>query len=159
MPANFTGPFAKRLDSVSAIAVKEAETGDVMRPNAALLAPGGKHLHFYRRGSQVVANIRDEEPVSGHKPSVDVMMQDVVEAYGSRCIGVIMTGMGYDGADGCRAVRDAGGYVFGQDAVTSDVYGMNKVAFTNGAVDRQFALDELPRLLSQQSKKMFGAGA
>ncbi|MCA9271396.1 MAG: chemotaxis response regulator protein-glutamate methylesterase [Planctomycetales bacterium] len=155
MPANFTGPFAARLDSISAMSVKEAAPGDVLRPNHALVAPGGRHLRLHRRGGSVVVDIEDGEPVSSHKPSVDVMMYDAAKAFGPRCLGVIMTGMGHDGADGCRAIRAAGGYVLGQDEVSSDVYGMNKVAFVDGHVDRQFALPDLPELLARQCNKMF----
>jgi len=155
MPPNFTGPFARRLDSLSPIAVKEAEPGDVLTPNQAVVAPGGQHLRLRRRGSQVVVSLRQGEPVSGHKPSVDLMMRDAAAAYGARCLGIVMTGMGHDGAEGCGAIRAAGGYVLGQDEATSDVYGMNKVAFTQGHVHRQFALAELPQLLPQQCAKLF----
>lgn len=157
MPANFTGPFAKRLDSISVIEVKEAEDGDVLRPNAAWLAPGGRHMKLTRCGGKTIVRVFDDEPVSGHRPSVDVMMTSAVEAYRDKCLGVIMTGMGRDGADGCVAIRRAGGYVLGQDEATSDVYGMNKVAFSEGGVDQQFALEEFPLLVAQRARKMFRA--
>ncbi|WP_254510152.1 protein-glutamate methylesterase/protein-glutamine glutaminase [Anatilimnocola floriformis] len=156
MPANFTGPFARRLDTISALSIKEAETGDVLRNNQVLIAPGGRHLRLQRQGSEVVAVIEDSDPVSGHRPSIDVMMRDASAAFGSRCLGIIMTGMGYDGAQGCAAIRAAGGYVLGQDQATSDVYGMNRVAAINGDVDRQFALPELPGLIVQNSARLFG---
>ncbi len=155
MPKNFTAPFAARLDSISQIAVREAKSGDVLRPDQALIAPGGTHLRLRRQGSRVVVQIRDGESVSGHKPSVDVMMHHAAEAYQDRCLGVIMTGMGQDGAAGCGEIRKAGGYVLGQDKESSDVYGMNKVAFTQGNVDEQFSLDDLPKIVSRQCKKMF----
>ncbi|MDA7978638.1 MAG: chemotaxis response regulator protein-glutamate methylesterase [Pirellulales bacterium] len=155
MPAQFTGPFAKRLDLISRLNVKEAETGDVLKPNHAYVAPGGKHLVLRRRGSNVSVAIRNGDPVSGHKPSVDVMMQSAVDCYGQRVLGVIMTGMGHDGADGCGAIKQAGGYVFGQDEATSDVYGMNKVAFVAGNVHKQFDLDSLPRLITKQCSRQF----
>lgn len=155
MPGNFTGPFAQRLNSLSRITVKEAESGDVLKPNHALLAPGGRHLSLVKSGSKVIAKIRDEDPVSGHRPSVDVMMRSAAELFGDRCLGIIMTGMGYDGAEGCRLIREAGGYVLGQNEASSDVYGMNKVAFVEGNVDRQFALDELPPLVTQQCRRQF----
>ncbi len=156
MPANFTGPFARRLDSQSALSVKEAQTGDRLQPSQALVAPGGRHLALRRKGSEVIARVYEGDPVSSHKPSVDVMMQSAVEAFGERCLGIMMTGMGHDGVEGCRLVRAAGGYVLGQDEHSSDVYGMNKVAFTSGHVDRQFRLDELPRLIAQQCRALFG---
>ncbi|MBN1911570.1 MAG: chemotaxis response regulator protein-glutamate methylesterase [Pirellulales bacterium] len=143
MPPNFTKPLAWRLDSQSALSVKEAANGDVLLPNHALIAPGGTHLRLRRQGNQVKVVLRDGSPVSGHKPSVDVMMTSAAEAFPNKCLGVIMTGMGRDGSDGCRAIREAGGYTLGQDANTSDVYGMNKVAMQEGNIDLQFALDEV----------------
>ena len=132
MPPNFTKPLAWRLDSISELTIKEAAVGDLLVPNQVLIAPGGKHLEIRRLGGAVKAVIRDGPVVSGHKPSVDVMMNSVVAAYGGSCLGVIMTGMGRDGADGFAAIRRAGGYVLGQDEDTSDVYGMNKVALCGG---------------------------
>ena len=157
MPAQFTGPFAQRLNLISRIQVKEAATGDILEPNHAYVAPGGKHLSLRRAGSKVALVVRDGEPVSGHKPSVDVMMQSAVECYRNRVLGIIMTGMGHDGSEGCGAIRNAGGYVLGQDETTSDVYGMNKVAFVAGHVDKQFPLEALPGLISNQCKRMFTA--
>ena len=140
MPPQFTGPLAARLNKVSALSVREAVHGDLLQPNCVLIAPGGKHLELSRRGTQVKVTIRDGDTVSGHRPSVDVMMTSAAEIFGPNCLGVIMTGMGRDGADGCRAIRAAGGYVLGQDETSSDVYGMNKVAFVEGNVDQQFGL-------------------
>jgi two-component system chemotaxis response regulator CheB len=154
MPPSFTKPLAWRLDALSPLAIKEAAQGDPVLPNHALIAPGGKHLQLRRVGQAVKAVVRDGSPVSGHKPSVDVMMQSAAEVFGSGCLGVIMTGMGRDGANGCRAIRAAGGYVLGQDEATSDVYGMNKVAFVEGHVDRQFALDEAAAVIMQQVRRM-----
>lgn len=155
MPAQFTGPFAQRLNLSSRITVKEGATGDVLQPNHAYIAPGGKHLSLRRTGGQVSLVVRDGEPVSGHKPSVDVMMNSAVECYRNRILGIIMTGMGHDGADGCGAIRKAGGYVLGQDEATSDVYGMNKVAFVNGNVDKQFPLESLPGLILAHCRRQF----
>lgn len=143
MPETFTGPFAARLNSISALTVKEAVEGDVLRPNSVYVAPGGKQLSVRRRAESATIEIRDGDFVSGHKPSVDVMMASVAAVYGDRAIGVIMTGMGRDGADGCAKIRAAGGFVLGQDEASSDVYGMNKVAFIEGVVDMQVPLDRL----------------
>jgi len=153
MPPNFTGPLAWRLDSISALSVKEAETGDVLRPNLVLVAPGGRHLRLVKVRDEVQVKIFDAPPVSSHRPSVDVMMTSAAEIYGSRCLGVIMTGMGRDGVDGCRAIREAGGFVLGQDEATSDVYGMNKAAFVEGHVDAQFALQDAPTLIVRQVRR------
>lgn len=155
MPGTFTNAFAKRLDSKSMLSVKEASTGDELRHNQVLVAPGGKHLKLVRRGSCVRARVFDGPPVSSHRPSVDVMMKSAAEAYGERCLGVIMTGMGHDGVDGCLAIRERGGYVLGQDQESSDVYGMNKAAFTAGGVDMQFNLRDLPKLLQHKSRALF----
>ena len=148
MPPSFTKPLAWRLDSLSELSIKEAAQGDTLEPNHVLVAPGGKHLQIRRLGNAVKAVVFDGPVVSGHKPSVDVMMKSVAEVFGGGCLGVIMTGMGRDGADGCGAIRAAGGYVLGQDEATSDVYGMNKVAFVEGRVDRQFALDEAATVIA-----------
>jgi len=159
MPPSFTKPLAWRLDSLSELSVKEAATGDILTPNQVLLAPGGKHLEVRRAGNSVKAVIRDGPVVSGHKPSVDVMMNSVVAAFGSGCLGVIMTGMGRDGADGCRAIRAAGGITLGQDEATSEVYGMNKVAFVEGNIDRQFALDEAAVVIACYVRRLRAAAS
>jgi two-component system chemotaxis response regulator CheB len=148
MPPNFTKPLAWRLDALSALTIREAAQGDLLLPNQVLIAPGGKHLQVRRVGDAVKAVVRAGAPVSGHMPSVDVLMKSVAETFGTNCLGIIMTGMGRDGADGCGAIRSAGGYVLGQDEATSDVYGMNKVAYQEGHVDRQFALDEAAAVIT-----------
>lgn len=153
MPGKFTSQFAWRLNSLSELSIKEAETGDVLKPNHVLIAPGGTHLELHKAGSQVKARTRDGEVVSGHKPSVDVMMSCAAKIYGDHCMGVIMTGMGRDGADGCGFIKAAGGYVIGQDQVTSDVYGMNKVAFTEGNLHGQFPLEEASTRLHDWAAK------
>jgi len=158
MPPSFTNPLAWRLDSLSELAIKEAAQGDTLVPNRVLIAPGGKHLQVRRQGTTIRAVLSDAEPVSGHKPSVDALMHSVVAAYGRGCLGVIMTGMGHDGADGCRAIRQAGGYVLGQDEDSSAVYGMNKVAHAQGHVNCQFALDEAASVITQQVRRLWLAG-
>ena len=156
MPEMFTGSFAARLDACSDIKVTEATGGESLRPNEALLAPGGKHLRLIRKRGTVVTDIDQEQPaVSGHKPSVDVMMRDAAAAFVDRCIGVIMTGMGFDGVAGCEAISSGGGLVLGQDEPSSDVYGMNKAAFKAGYVDLQFSLNELPDLIKAKCGELF----
>ncbi len=159
MPAAFTKPFSWRLNSLSQLSVKEAVRGDMLRPNHAYIAPGGKHLSLRRQGKWTKVVIRDGEPVSGHKPSVDVMMRSAAEIFGPRCLGVIMTGMGRDGADGCRAIRSKGGFVLGQDEASSDVYGMNKVAHVEGHVHRQFGLSKGAAIITQQARRMTSTAA
>ena len=159
MPPSFTKPLAWRLDALSELTIKEAAQGDLLEPNHVLMAPGGKHLQIRRLGNAMKAVIRDGPTVSGHKPSVDVMMKSVAEVFGDGCLGVIMTGMGHDGADGCRAIRAAGGYVLGQDEASSDVYGMNKVAYVEGHVDRQFALEEAATVITHQVRRLRAAAS
>jgi two-component system chemotaxis response regulator CheB len=159
MPPDFTKAFAWRLNSISSLTVKEAESGDALQPNFVYIAQGGKHLHLRKEAGRVKCLVRDGDTVSGHKPSVDVMMGCAAEIFGSRCLGVIMTGMGRDGSDGCGAIRKAGGYTLGQDEASSDVYGMNKVAHTEGNIDRQFHLDEAATVISAQVRRMWDRAA
>jgi two-component system chemotaxis response regulator CheB len=152
MPAMFTQAFAKRLDHVSELRVKEAETCDALLPNHVYVAPGGKHMELQQSGREIKIGIREGEAVAGHRPSVDVLFESASRLYGERMLGVIMTGMGRDGVQGCAAVRKAGGYVLGQDETTSDVYGMNKIAFQLGYVDRQFSLQHAAEEIMQYVK-------
>ena len=128
----------------------------MLAPNHVYIAPGEKHMHLRRDGKDVKIWIRSGPPVSGHKPSADVTIKCAAEIFGDGCLGVIMTGMGRDGADGCGAIRAAGGFVLGQDEASSDVYGMNKVAFLEGNVDRQFSLDEAAATIILQMKRLWG---
>ncbi len=153
MPGHFTGAFAKRLDGLSQLVIQEAKTGDTLRTNGVWIAPGGKQMEIHQRGREAVIRVRDGEPVSGHIPSVDVTMNAAAVVFKNRCLGVIMTGMGRDGVDGCRAIRETGGYVLGQDEATSDVYGMNKAAFVEGHVDRQFGLPKAASAISQEVRR------
>jgi two-component system chemotaxis response regulator CheB len=154
MPPQFTKPLAWRLNSLSELSIKEASSGDVLCPNQVLIAPGGNHLVIHRIAGVPKAMVRDGATVSGHKPSVDVMMKSVAEVFKAKTLGIIMTGMGRDGVDGCRAIKQAGGYVLGQDEDTSDVYGMNKVAFVENCVDRQFSLDDAAAVITKQARCM-----
>ena len=154
MPPQFTKPLAWRLNSLSELSIKEASSGDVLCPNQVLIAPGGNHLVIHRIAGVPKTLVRDGATVSGHKPSVDVMMKSVAEVFGAKTLGIIMTGMGRDGVDGCRAIKLAGGYVLGQDEDTSDVYGMNKVAFVESCVDRQFSLDDAAAVITKQVQRM-----
>jgi len=157
MPAEFTGPFSRRLNAVSSLEVKEATTRDVLRPNCVFVAPGGRHMSIRGQLDDARIIVRDGPVVSGHRPSVDVMMKSVAKLFGKRTLGVIMTGMGRDGVDGCQAIQASGGFVLGQDEATSDVYGMNKAAYATGNVDRQFGLSQLPKEISVQLARMRNA--
>ena len=149
MLAQFTGVFAERLDRylLLTIKVKQAEEGDLVLPDQILIAPGGRHMMVAGRPSRARVALSDEPQVSGHKPSIDVLFQSAARVYQSAVVGIIMTGMGRDGVDGCKAILAAGGFTLGQDEATSVVYGMNKAAFVEGAIKAQFALDELPGIL------------
>jgi two-component system chemotaxis response regulator CheB len=149
MLAEFTGVFTQRLDRYTspAIKVKQAEEGDIVLPDQILIAPGGRHLALAGGPSRVRVAISDEPEVSGHRPSIDVLFRSAAQVYQSGVVGILMTGMGRDGVEGCKAILAAGGFTLGQDEATSVVYGMNKAAFIEGAIKAQFALDELPAIL------------
>jgi two-component system chemotaxis response regulator CheB len=147
MPAQFTGAFAARLARRCSVAVKEAEEGDLVLPDRILIAPGGRHMTVVGRPPRVRVVLSDGPLVSGHRPSIDMLFHSAARVYGSSAIAIIMTGMGRDGVEGCKRILLAGGVTFGQDEPTSVVYGMNKAAFLEGAVTRQFALEDLPGII------------
>jgi two-component system chemotaxis response regulator CheB len=151
MPAPFTAVFAERLNRSCPVAVKEAEEGDRLLPGRILVAPGGLQMAVTGHPPNVRVTLADSDPVSGHKPSVDVLFAAVARIFRAGAVGLIMTGMGRDGVDGCKAILAAGGVTFGQDEATSAVYGMNKVAQQDGAVTAQFALAQLPALIRRFS--------
>jgi two-component system chemotaxis response regulator CheB len=147
MPAQFSGAFAERLNRYSTLTVKLAEEGDAVVPDQVLIAPGGVHLVLKGTPPHVRVVLSHDAPVSGHRPSVDVLFHSAAQVYQRAAIGFLMTGMGRDGVDGCKAILAAGGLTLGQDEETSSVYGMNKAAYLEGAVRAQFALDELPGMI------------
>jgi two-component system chemotaxis response regulator CheB len=147
MPAQFTAVFAERLNRYSSLTIEQAKDGDLVLPDRVLIAQGGRHLMLTGRPPRVRVLLSDEPPVSGHRPSIDVLFESAAKVYQSAVAGLIMTGMGRDGVSGCRAILAAGGVTLGQDEASSVVYGMNKAAFLEGAVKAQFALDELPDVL------------
>lgn len=143
MPASFTAAFARRLDKAGDLDVKEAEDGDAILPGRALLAPGARHLTLQPDGNSLVVRVEAGEPVNGHCPSVDVLMLSVARLVGRHAVGVLLTGMGNDGAMGMRAIRDAGGVTIGQDRATSTVYGMPRTAWEAGGVALVAPLPEI----------------
>lgn len=149
MPPQFTAAFASRLDGLCKITVKEAKNGDRLIPGLALIAPGGRHMLVQRSGAQYHVEIREGPPVSRHCPSVDVLFRSAAKAAGSNALGIIMTGMGDDGARGLKEMRDAGSATIGQDEATCVVFGMPKEAIKLGAVGKVLPLDELPRAILQ----------
>ena len=144
MPAQFTGPFATRLDRLCAMHVREARDGMPLKPGMIVLAPGSHHLRLVRNGVSLCVKLDDGPKVSGHRPSVDVMFDSLARVCGPRCVGVIMTGMGRDGAAGIRTLHGAGAPTIAQDEASSLVYGMPKEAVATGCVDRSVALTRIP---------------
>lgn len=147
MPPVFTNMYAKRLNNSCLMEVKEAETGDLVLPGRVLIAPGDYQMVVNKRGSNIVVECFKGEKVNGHCPSVDVLFNSVAEKVGSLAIGVILTGMGYDGAKGLLNMKKKGCYTIGQDEQSSVVYGMPKVAYNIGAVDRQVSLKNIPNVI------------
>ncbi len=145
MPANFTGPFAQRLNTLCAMEVHEARNGDSIVPGVVLIAPGDYHMVVRRSGARYYVEIGSGDKVSGHRPSADVLLNSVAKIAGSNAIGVILTGMGGDGARGLLAMRNAGAKTIGQDEASCVVYGMPKVAYELGAVERQLPLQKIAK--------------
>jgi two-component system, chemotaxis family, protein-glutamate methylesterase/glutaminase len=150
MPAGFTKSFANRLDTLCKISVSEAVDGTRILPGHAYIAPGDKHLLLGRSGANYVTKLSDADPVSRHKPSVDVLFDSAAEAAGKNAIGVIMTGMGKDGAAGMAKMKQAGTYNFAQDEASCVVFGMPKEAIAHGGVDEVLPLQELPQAVLKQ---------
>ena len=144
MPAGFTELYAKRLDTMSNLSVKEAADGDQVLPSRVLIAPGDFHMTVEQNGAGYCVRCENGAKIGGHRPSVDELFRSVAEAAGAHALGVILTGMGKDGTAGLRAIRDAGGYTIGQDEHSSVVYGMPMMAYLSGAVMVQLPLYQIP---------------
>ena len=147
MPEKFTASFAERLNGLSQIEVREARNNDRVIPGLALIAPGGKHMLLKRNGAYYHVDVIDGPPVNRHRPSVDVLFRSVAKFAGKNSLGVIMTGMGDDGARGLKEMRDAGAHTLGQDEATCVVYGMPKEAMKLGAVEREVPLEQIPNAI------------
>jgi two-component system chemotaxis response regulator CheB len=144
MPEHFTAAFARRLDSLARISVREASDGDRLLRGHALIAPGNRHCIVVRSGAYYRVEVRDGPLVARHRPSVDVLFRSVARAAGSNAVGIIMTGMGDDGARGLKEMREAGARTLGQDEATCVVYGMPKEAMRLGGVEEELPLDQIP---------------
>jgi two-component system chemotaxis response regulator CheB len=149
MPEKFTAAFAERLNKLCEIEVLEAKTGDRVLPGRALIAPGGKHLVVRRSGAQYVAEVVSAPPVNRHCPSVDVLFRSVAKFAGKNALGVIMTGMGDDGARGLLEMKQAGAHTLAQDEESCVVFGMPKEAIKLGAADRVVPLSQIPELIAR----------
>jgi len=146
MPEGFTEMFARRLDDICGLQIKEAQTGDTLQPGRVLIAPGNRHLKIKRLPMGDMVLLTDEERVNGHRPSADVLFESVTQ-FGSKCVGVIMTGMGDDGAEGLGAIKRAGGLTIAQSEESCVVFGMPKVAIERGYASRVVGLDMLAKVL------------
>ncbi len=144
MPEKFTAAFAARLDQLCALTVREARDGERLLPGCVLIAPGGRHMQLRRSGAQYHVEVRDGPPVNRHRPSVDVLFRSVAQCAGRNALGIILTGMGDDGARGLKDMRDAGARTVAQDESSSVVFGMPKEAIRLGAADRVLALGDVP---------------
>lgn len=145
MPERFTAMFAERLNSLCAIEVREAKDGDRVLPGRALIAPGARHMMLKRSGAQYYVAVADGPVVNRHKPSVDVLFRSVAQVAGRNALGIIMTGMGDDGARGMKEMHDAGAKTVAEDESTCVVFGMPKVAIELGGVDKVVPLDRIPQ--------------
>lgn len=147
MPEGFTEMFAQRLDEASAIEVKEAQSGDLLLAGRALICPGARHMKVRRMDHGDVAILVDQPRVNGHRPSVDVLFHSVAHEFGPKAIGILMTGMGEDGAAGLGAIREAGGFTIAQDPETCVVDSMPRAAIQQGFAQRVVPLSHLAEVL------------
>lgn len=153
MPEKFTAAFADRLNRICSIEVLEAKNGDRVLPGRALVAPGGRHMQVKRSGAQYHVEIIDAPPVNRHRPSVDVLFRSVAKCAGRNALGIIMTGMGDDGALGMLEMHQTGAETIAQDEKSCVVYGMPKEAVKLGAVDKIMPLSMIPELIEAFGRK------
>lgn len=151
MPEGFTAAFAASLDRACTIEVTEARSGDRIVPGRALIAPGDRHVVLRRRGGHLVLDLSDGAAVSGHRPSADVLFRSVAETAGGDAVGVLLTGMGEDGAEGLLEMRRAGAATIAQDEATSVVFGMPRAAIERGAAQNVFPLGEIGRAILRRA--------
>lgn len=150
MPPGFTKSYAARLDSLCRIRVKEAQDGERILPGHGYIAPGGFHLSVERSGANYIARVQDGEPVNRHKPSVEVLFHSAARVVGPNALGVMLTGMGADGAKAMKVMKDSGSYNFVQDEATCVVFGMPREAIAAGAADEVLPLQQIaPRLIER----------
>jgi two-component system chemotaxis response regulator CheB len=157
MPPGFTRSYAARLDSLCKIRVKEAADGERILPGHAYIAPGGFHLSVERSGANYIARVFDGEPVNRHKPSVEVLFESAARVAGPNALGIMLTGMGADGAKAMRAMRDAGSYNVCQDEASCVVFGMPREAINHGAANEVLPLTQIAPHLMELLRKTHGA--
>lgn len=149
IPAMFSRLFSERLNSECELTIQEAADGDIVEPNHVYIAPGGKHMSITRKGSSYMLKCKPGPPIHSVCPAVDVLFDSVAEVAGNRAMGIILTGIGKDGAAGLLKMRQKGSPTIGQDAATSTVYGMPKAAFEMGAVQQQLPLLSIPTAIQK----------
>jgi two-component system chemotaxis response regulator CheB len=154
MPETFTTAFARRLDSLCEVSVKEAADGDSVLRGQVLIAPGNKHTLLQRSGARYYVNVKDGPLVSRHRPSVDVLFRSAAHCAGANAAGIIMTGMGDDGANGLLEMRQAGAYTIAQDEESCVVFGMPKEAIARGAAEKVVGLSAIPREIVRLGGRM-----
>jgi two-component system chemotaxis response regulator CheB len=152
MPEHFTASFAKRLDSICKVSIKEAAEDDTVIPGRALIAPGNHHLLLKRSGARYYVEVKDGPLVSRHRPSVDVLFRSTARYAGKNAVGVIMTGMGDDGANGMKEMKEAGAVTIAQDEASCVVFGMPQEAIKRGAVDKVMPLEEIAGAVLRQCR-------
>lgn len=154
MPAGFTESFAQRLNDISQVEVSEAKDGDIIGKGKVLIAPGDYHMVIRREGGQYKVKLGTGEKVSGHRPSVDVLFNSCAKYAGANCVGIILTGMGSDGAKGLLKMKNIGAHTIGQDEKSCVVYGMPRIASEIGAVEIETSLDNINNTLISLLNKM-----
>ncbi len=156
MPPGFTKSYAARLDGLCKVRVAEARDGERILPGHAYIAPGGLHLSVERSGANYIARVRDGEPVNRHKPSVEVLFKSAARVVGPNALGLMLTGMGADGASAMREMRDAGSYNFVQDEATCVVFGMPREAIAAGAAHEVLPLTQIASKLIERLRSTSG---
>ncbi|WKB54519.1 protein-glutamate methylesterase/protein-glutamine glutaminase [Eleftheria terrae] len=156
MPPGFTRSYATRLDGLCKIAVKEAQDAERVLPGHAYIAPGGHHLSVERSGANYIARVLDGEPVNRHKPSVEVLFKSAARVVGPNAIGIMLTGMGADGAKAMKEMRDAGAYNYAQDEASCVVFGMPREAILAGAVQEVLPLTQIAPQLIERLRSTLG---
>jgi two-component system chemotaxis response regulator CheB len=158
MPEGFTEMFARRLNECCSIEVKEAQSGDMLQAGRALICPGNRHIRVRRMPLGDMVVLADDDRVNGHRPSADVLFKSVAQEYGANAVGVIMTGMGEDGADGLGALKNAGSITIAQDEQSCVVFGMPKVAIEKGYAQRVVSLEIMANTILAQCSERKSAG-
>jgi len=154
MPEKFTGPFARRLNTICQMEVKEAENGDSVHTGRVLIAPGGRHMRIEGNGTGFQVVVEEGPRVNRHRPSVDVLFHSMATCVGNRAMGIILTGMGDDGAVGIKAMHDAGAYTVGQNKATCVVYGMPAEAMRLGGISHEAGLGSMAGWVMKNCEKL-----